>query len=57
MKVRKPYGSQCELAKRPENLADFKPEPLSLSEFAKALKKNDPDGSKAIAIARKYRKK
>lgn len=57
MKVRKPYGSQHELTSRPENLADSKAKPLSLSEFAKALKKNDPDGSKAIAIAKKYRKK
>jgi len=54
MKVIKPlHGS---LGSKSESLADSKPEPVSISELAKALKKYDPDGSKALAIAKKYRK-
>lgn len=56
MKVKNPYGSHHELySSKPENLADSKPDPVSLSELAKALIKHDPDGSKALAIAKKYR--
>lgn len=55
MKVKNPYGSHHELHSKPESLADSKPDPVSLSELAKALIKHDPDESKALAIAKKYR--
>lgn len=49
------YGSWYELGNPPETLADYSSNPTSMTELAKAMREYDPDGSKAIRIAEKYR--
>jgi hypothetical protein len=53
MKVRKKYGSKS------KDLGHFGGEgsDLNISAWAKKMKEYDPDGKKALKLAKKYRKK
>lgn len=60
MKVKKPYGSIEESVESQLNSSkhfEGGKLPLDISALAKRMKKIDPDGEKALKIAKKYRRK